>query len=143
SHIDRNRTLWCGYAVRAPKHRVFFAGDTGYHPEVGRIGRELGPFDPVLLPIGAYEPAWIMRPVHMNPEEAVQAYRDLAGADGMGGVMMAVHWGTFKLTDEPMDEPPARVRAAWEAAGLAAERLWVPVHGETRAAHRERTSGAP
>jgi N-acyl-phosphatidylethanolamine-hydrolysing phospholipase D len=134
NHFDRNRTLWCGFAVQAPEHRVFFAGDTGYHPEFGRIGRELGPFDGVMLPIGAYAPAWIMQPLHMNPEEAVQAYRDLAGADGPGPVMMAVHWGTFKLTDEPMDEPPARVQAAWAAAGLPSERLWVPTHGETRVA---------
>ncbi len=130
--LDRDRTLWCGFAVQAPGHRVFFAGDSGYHPEFGRIGRELGPFDAVLLPIGAYDPAWIMQPLHMNPEEAVQAYRDLVGANGTGGVMMAVHWGTFKLTDEPMDEPRARVRAAWGAAGLAPERLWLPAHGETR-----------
>jgi L-ascorbate metabolism protein UlaG (beta-lactamase superfamily) len=85
-----------------------------------------------MLPVGAYEPAWIMQPLHMNPEEAVRAYQDLNGRDGARAVMMAVHWGTFKLTDEPMDEPPARVRAAWEAAGLASAALWVPVHGETR-----------
>ncbi len=132
--FDRNRTLWCGYAVRGPGKRVFFAGDTGYHPEFGRIGRALGPFDVAMLPIGAYAPAFIMQPLHMNPEEAVQAYRDLTAASGTGGMMMAVHWGTFKLTDEPIDEPPMRVRVAWEAAGLAPERLWVPRHGETRAA---------
>lgn len=131
--FDQNRTLWCGYAVRAAKHRVFFAGDTGYHPEFGRIGRALGPFDVAMLPIGAYAPAFIMQLLHMNPEEAVQAYRDLTAASATGGVMMAVHWGTFKLTDEPLDEPPARVRAAWETAGLPPERLWVPLHGETRA----------
>jgi N-acyl-phosphatidylethanolamine-hydrolysing phospholipase D len=131
--FDRNRTLWCGYAVRGPRHGVLFAGDTGYHPEFGRVGREQGPFDLVMLPVGAYEPAWIMQPLHMNPEEAVRAYQDLNGRDGArAAVMMAVHWGTFKLTDEPMDEPPARVRAAWEAAGLASAALWVPVHGETR-----------
>jgi N-acyl-phosphatidylethanolamine-hydrolysing phospholipase D len=132
SPFDRNRTLWCGYAVRAPRHRVLFAGDSGYHPEFGRVGRALGPFDLVMLPIGAYEPAWIMQPLHMNPEEAVRAYQDLTGTDGKGTVMMAVHWGTFKLTDEPMDEPPARVRAAWEADGLTPRTLWVPRHGETR-----------
>jgi N-acyl-phosphatidylethanolamine-hydrolysing phospholipase D len=132
SHYDRNRTLWCGYAVQTPKRRAFFAGDTGYHPEFGRIGDQLGPFDAALLPIGAYNPAWIMQPLHMNPEEAVRAYRDLTGPERAGGVLMAVHWGTFKLTDEPMDEPPARARAAWTAAGLASERLWVPLQGETR-----------
>jgi N-acyl-phosphatidylethanolamine-hydrolysing phospholipase D len=130
--FDRNRTLWCGYALRGPRHRVLFIGDTGYHSEFERVGRALGPFDLVMLPVGAYEPAWIMQPLHLNPEEAVRAYQDLTGRDGAGGVMMAVHWGTFKLTDEPMDEPPARVRTAWEAAGLAPDSLWVPRHGETR-----------
>ncbi len=133
SPFDRNRTLWCGYTVRAPRHRVLFAGDTGYHPELGRMGRELGPFDLVMLPVGAYEPAWIMQPLHLNPEEAVRAYQDLTGPRDRHGTMMAVHWGTFTLTDEPMDEPPARVRAAWEAAGLDPQALWVPRHGETRA----------
>lgn len=129
--FDRNRTLWCGYAVRAPRHGVLYAGDTGYHPEFGRVGRVLGPFDLVMLPVGAYEPARIMQPLHLNPEEAVRAYQDLTGPVGAGGVLMAVHWGTFKLTLEPMDEPPARVRTAWETAGLAPRALWVPRHGET------------
>lgn len=132
SPFDRNRTLWCGYAVLSPGKSVFFAGDSGYHPAFGRIGRDLGPFDVAMLPIGAYEPPWIMQPLHLNPEEAVQAYRDLSEPHGAGGVMMAVHWGTFKLTVEPLGEPPARVRAAWAAARLPAERLWVPRHGETR-----------
>jgi N-acyl-phosphatidylethanolamine-hydrolysing phospholipase D len=130
--FDRNRTLWCGYTLAAGARKVFFAGDTGYHPEFGRIGRELGPFDAALLPVGAYEPRWFMRPVHMNPEEAVRAFADL-GTGGTRAIMVPIHWGTFKLTDEPMDEPPARTRAAWAAAGLPSARLWVPRHGETRA----------
>jgi N-acyl-phosphatidylethanolamine-hydrolysing phospholipase D len=88
----------------------------------------------VLLPIGAYEPRWFMRPVHMNPEEAVEAYRELARSvrDGRSPTFVSMHWGTFKLTDEPMDEPPRRLRAAWAAAGLDPAGLWVPAHGETR-----------
>ena len=127
---DRNRSLWCGLAVAAGGRRVLFGGDTGYHADFTRIGHRLGPFDLILLPIGAYEPRWFMRPVHMNPEEAVRAFVDLGG--GRGGIMGAIHWGTFKLTDEPMDEPPRRAVAAWEAAGLPPERLWIPLHGETR-----------
>ncbi len=131
---DRNRTLWCSWAVAAGKRRIYFGGDSGYHPEFRRIGAQLGPFDATLLPIGAYEPRWFMRPVHMNPEEAVQAYRDLTAADSTDDppLFVAMHWGTFKLTDEPIDEPPRRVRAAWAAAGLPGGRLWVPAHGETR-----------
>ena len=129
---DRGDTLWCGWSVRTDVHRVFFAGDSGYHPEFGRIAERYGPFDVALLPIGGYEPRWFMQPVHMNPEEAVRAFRDLGGG-AHGSVMIPMHWGTFKLTDEAMDEPPFRARAAWEAAGLEPERFWVLAHGETRA----------
>ncbi len=127
---DRNRTLWCGWTVAAPMRRLYFAGDTAYHPAFTDIGRRFGPFDALLLPIGAYAPRWFMRSVHMMPEEAVQAFLDVQ--QGRPAAMVPMHWGTFKLTDEPMDEPPARVRAAWDAAGPPAGQLWVPMHGETR-----------
>jgi len=130
--FDRNRTLWSGWTVAGGGRRVFFAGDTGYHPVFAEIGRRLGPFDIALLPVGAYEPRWFMRPVHMNPEEAVQAFGDLHADGQPEGTMVPVHWGTFKLTDEPMDEPPRRTRAAWEASGRPPERLWLLRHGETR-----------
>ena len=129
---DRGDSLWCGWSVRTDTHRVFFAGDTGYHPEFGRIAARHGPFDVVLLPIGGYEPRWFMQAVHMNPEEAVRAFRDLTDGSHRT-VMIPMHWGTFKLTDEAMDEPPVRARAAWGAAGLPPERFWVLAHGETRA----------
>ncbi|MDQ6888028.1 MAG: MBL fold metallo-hydrolase [Gemmatimonadota bacterium] len=132
---DRNRTLWCGYAVRAGSHRVFFAGDTGYHPEFGRIGAQLGPFDLALIPIGAYAPRWFMRSVHMDPDEAVSAYTDVrTGHPTSHPAMLPIHWGTFKLTDEPMDEPPLRLRAAWHHAALDPAKLWLLEHGETRKA---------
>ena len=130
--LDRNRTLWCGWGIRLGGRRVFFAGDTGYHPEFPEIRKRFGPFDLVLLPVGAYEPRWFMRPVHMNPEEAVLAYRDLIPDSGGSPVMVPIHWGTYKLTDEPMDEPPGRTRQAWQASGLPEGSLWVLQHGETR-----------
>src|SRR2546430_10105399 len=71
-------------------------------------------------------------PVHMNPEEAVRAFRDLGGG-AHGSVMIPMHWGTFKLTDEAMDEPPVRARAAWEAAVHEPQRLLVLAHRETPA----------
>jgi N-acyl-phosphatidylethanolamine-hydrolysing phospholipase D len=123
---DRGDTLWCGFALAGRTKRVFFAGDTGFHPEFGRIGERCGPFELALLPIGAYEPRWFMRYLHMNPEEAVEAFRALSAR-----VMVPIHWGTFKLTDEAMDEPPLRARAAWKAAGLAGERYRQLAHGET------------
>jgi len=124
---DRGDTLWCGFALTSANgRRVFFAGDTGYHPEFGAIGERYGPFDVALLPIGAYEPRWFMRYVHMNPEEAVAAFRALNAR-----LMVPIHWGTFKLTDEAMDEPPIRARAAWEAAGLSPNGYRQLAHGET------------
>jgi N-acyl-phosphatidylethanolamine-hydrolysing phospholipase D len=133
---DRDRTLWCGWSVAAPARSVYFAGDTGFHPEFAGVGDRWGPFHAALLPIGAYEPRWFMRPVHMNPEEAVQAFRDLSHSrppvPGKQAVMVPMHWGTFPLTDEPMEEPPRRTAAAWRAAGLDPQDLWILAHGETR-----------
>jgi N-acyl-phosphatidylethanolamine-hydrolysing phospholipase D len=141
---DRNTTLWCGFTLSEDKsngRRVYFAGDTGYHPAFGEIGQRLGPFDLVLLPVGAYDPRWFMTPVHMNPEEAVRAYQDLSGTTRPA--MVPIHWGTFKLTDEPLDEPPLRARAAWAAAGLPREKLWVLAHGETRTDGQKGQQGQP
>lgn len=120
--------LWCSWSVRSPAAHVYFAGDSGYCPGFAEIGREVGPFDLSLLPIGAYEPRWFMKPAHMNPEEAVQSYLDLGGR----GAFVGMHWGTFILTDEPVLEPPERVRAAWSERGLPADELWLLVPGETR-----------
>jgi N-acyl-phosphatidylethanolamine-hydrolysing phospholipase D len=133
---DRDRTLWCGWSVAAPAKRVFFAGDSGLHPEFRAIGDRYGPFHAALIPIGAYDPQWFMNPVHMNPEQAVLAYRALYEArpplPERPALMVPMHWGTFRLTDEPMEEPPVRAAAAWRAAGLDPANLWIPAHGETR-----------
>ena len=124
---DRGATLWCGWALAARQgKRVFFAGDTGLHPEFVSIAERHGPFDLALMPIGAYEPRWFMRYVHMNPEEAIEACRALGVR-----TMIPIHWGTFKLTDEAMDEPPRRARAAWRAAGLPEDGYRQLAHGET------------
>ncbi len=133
---DRGRTLWCGWSIIGPTRRVFFAGDSAYHPEFARIGERHGPFDVTMIPIGAYEPRWFMRPVHMNAEEGVQAHLDLCAPHQSAPrtTMVPMHWGTFRLTDEPMDEPPQRARRAWEAAALRPEAFWQLAHGETRKA---------
>ena len=133
---DRGATLWCGWTVAAGGRTLYFAGDTAYHPDFGKIGAGFGPFDVALLPIGAYEPRWFMRTVHMNAEEAVQAFADLSGAHPTHDarrVMVGGHWGTFRLTDEAVEEPPVRAREAWTTAGLPPDDLWVLAHGETRA----------
>jgi N-acyl-phosphatidylethanolamine-hydrolysing phospholipase D len=126
---SRGRRLWASWSVAVPGGAsVYFAGDTGYFPEFANIGAHMAPFDAVLLPIGAYDPSWFMQPVHMNPEEAVAAYRDL----GSEGLFCAMHWGTWRLTDEDPLEPPLRAAEAWREAGLPEGRLWIARHGETQ-----------
>lgn len=130
---DRNATLWAGFVLRLAGQALYFVGDTGWHDGFGDIGARCGPFDTVFMPIGAYEPRWIMQPVHVNPEEAVRAYQALHAAHPESApTMVAMHWGTFVLTDEPLDEPPMRTRAAWRAAGLEDDRLWIMSPGESR-----------
>lgn len=124
---DTNRALWAGWVVAGPTRRFYFAGDTGYQRAFAEIAARLGPLDLAALPIGAYEPAAMMRSVHMNPEEAVRATVDLGARRALG-----IHWGTFDLTDEPIDEPPRRFLVAGQRAGLDADRLWVLAPGETR-----------
>jgi N-acyl-phosphatidylethanolamine-hydrolysing phospholipase D len=131
---DRNKSLWCGYALEVGDHRAYFAGDTAYHPEFREIAARCGPFDLIMMPVGAYDPRWFMHVVHVNPEEAVQAYTELlASEDGTSlPLMLGIHWGTFRLTDEPMDEPPRRTAACWRELGLDESRLWIAEFGETR-----------
>jgi len=121
---DRYETLWCGWTIRDTRsgRSAYFAGDSGYCAAFREIGAKRGPFDVAMIPIGAYDPRWFMTPVHMNPEEAVQAYRDIQ-ANGAPPAMVPIHWGTFKLTDEPMDEPVRRLNEAWRVAGLDPARL--------------------
>jgi N-acyl-phosphatidylethanolamine-hydrolysing phospholipase D len=124
---DRNRALWSSWAVVSEARRFYFAGDTGYFAGFTEIGDALGPFDLAAMPIGAYEPSAMMRAAHLDPEEAVRA-----GADLRARRAVAMHYGTFNLSDEPLDEPPRRFRAAGPASGFAEEDLWVLKIGETR-----------
>jgi N-acyl-phosphatidylethanolamine-hydrolysing phospholipase D len=118
--------LWCSFMIEAPNFSVFFGGDSGYCPAFAEIGERFGGSDIAMLPIGAYEPRWFMRAAHMNPEEAVQSFIDLRAR-----TMVPMHWGTFRLTDEDMLEPPRRARSAWQAAGLPEAALLMLRHGET------------
>ncbi|HEU4882566.1 MAG TPA: MBL fold metallo-hydrolase [Longimicrobium sp.] len=125
---EYNDRLWGSFAIRTAAGRsVYFGGDSGYFRGYAEIGERLGPYDAVLMPIGAYEPRWFMAPAHMNPEEAVRAYREL----GSRGAFVPMHWGTFRLTDEDPLEPPVRLRAAWADAALPPDDLHVLRHGET------------
>jgi N-acyl-phosphatidylethanolamine-hydrolysing phospholipase D len=136
---NRNSTLWCGWTIRIGETAVFFAGDTGLHPEWRAIAQRFGPFDMSILPIGAYDPRWFMHPVHMTPEEAVSAFQAVAATHPEHrSLMVGSHWGTFRLTDEPVDEPPVLARRAWSEAKLSPENLWILGHGETRAPQQTR-----
>lgn len=108
---DRRRALWGGFMLRAGGRLVYFAGDTGYG--TGSMSRSMrqrfGRTDLALIPIGAYDPRWFMAAQHTDPEEAIQIMQDLDARFAVG-----IHWGTFKLTDEPRDDPALRL-----AAGLA------------------------
>jgi N-acyl-phosphatidylethanolamine-hydrolysing phospholipase D len=129
----RNQTLWCGWTLRSPHHSLFFGGDTALHPEFAAIANACGPFTAAILPIGAYEPRWFMGSVHMNPEDCLQAFQAVRAAQqGRRISLVAAHWGTFKLTDEPVDEPPRRMRELWTTAGLDHADLCILRHGETR-----------
>jgi N-acyl-phosphatidylethanolamine-hydrolysing phospholipase D len=100
--FDRNRTHWCGWVVNGTERSAYFAGDTGYSPTFREIGERFGGFDVAMIPIGAYTPRWLMHPVHINPAEAVRVHKDVQSR-----LSIACHWGTFRLADEPIDEPPA------------------------------------
>jgi N-acyl-phosphatidylethanolamine-hydrolysing phospholipase D len=101
SLMDRNRGHWCGWLLEGAGCKIWHAGDSGYCPAFLDIGERYGPLDLGMIPIGAYQPRRIMRAMHINPAEAVQAFKDTRCRQAV-----AMHWGTFQLTDEPMGEPP-------------------------------------
>ncbi len=132
---DALRSLWGGFAVLSPDCHLFFAGDTAYSKDFVDIRQHFarehtpergGGFDLALLPIGAYEPRWFMKDQHVNPEESVQIFQDIACKRAM-----AVHWGCFQLTDEALDEPPRALARALKAAGVPADRFDVLAVGQT------------
>ncbi len=116
--LRRNTTLWCSWAITGPEHRVFFGGDTGYTEAFTGIGERYGPFDIAVLPIGAYGDQW--PDIHLNPEEAVQAHRDLGAK-----VFIPIHWATFDLALHRWADPADRLMAA--AGSL---RVAIPRPGE-------------
>ncbi|KAK4514543.1 RHO1 GDP-GTP exchange protein 2 [Mucor velutinosus] len=144
--FDKDKTLWSSWSVEAldkeggaTHGKVFFGGDTGYRgiplntkpeseynyeyldtlphcPAFKEIGDRIGPFDLALIPIGAYSPRWFMSPFHCSPEDAVDVHRDIKSKQSI-----AIHWGTFVLTDEPVQDPPQRLEAAMKQRGLNAD----------------------
>ena len=121
--ISRNTTLWASWSIAGPKHRAYFAGDTGYTTSFADVGSERGPFDLTLMPVGAYNTLW--PDIHMNPEEAVRAHVDVSGPGT--GLLVPIHWCTFRLAPHPWAEPIERLL---EAAGQADVTVAVPKPGQ-------------
>jgi L-ascorbate metabolism protein UlaG (beta-lactamase superfamily) len=126
--FDSCRTLWGGWVLTGDDGtRIYFAGDTAYGHWFTEIGARYRGIDLALMPVGAYEPAWFMRPLHLDPEEAVRACDDLGARR-----MATMHWGTFILSAEPVTEPPERAAKAWAEAGRVRDDLWDLAIGESR-----------
>jgi L-ascorbate metabolism protein UlaG (beta-lactamase superfamily) len=117
---NRNATLWGGYVIRGSEGIAYHSGDTAWGDHFAEIRARVGAIDWAMLPIGGYAPRWFMAPQHIDPVEAVQAWEALGARH-----LLAMHWGTFKLTDEAIGEPPARLRACWAERGLDPARLWI------------------
>ena len=133
---DRSQTLWGGYAVFAPDLHWYFAGDTGYSKDFADTSARFaerhteargGGFDLALIPIGAYQPRWFLAAQHVDPVEAVQIHRDLGAKRSVG-----IHWGTFEMSDESLDQPPKDLATAAAAQGLKTQDFTVMAIGETR-----------
>lgn len=123
---DTNTSWWGGYVIERGGLRVYHSGDSGWFDGFRLIGERCGEIDAAMLPIGAYAPRWFMRPQHIDPDEAVRAFQAINARN-----FVAMHWGAFKLSDEPLDEPPKILRAAWEQASLPDSQLHIPAIGET------------
>ena len=126
SPFDRNRTLWSGWIIESKRGNIFFAGDTGYSPLFKEIGDRFKPIRVSIIPIGAYRPRWFMRPVHVDPPEAVMIHKDTLSERSI-----ASHWGTFKMADEPPGEPPVYLRKSLKEAGIGEEEFILMNAGET------------
>ena len=124
--LDRNRALWGGFVLVLEGARLFFGGDTAYAPFFQDVRQRLGPIDLALLPIGAYEPRWFMQAVHMNPEEAVQAHLDLEASESIG-----MHFGTFQMTSEGIDEPLRALEAARASRNIPSSQFRTLAFGES------------
>ncbi len=124
---DQMKTLWGAFVIKTSAGNIYFAGDSGYSGHFGATGRKHGPFALSLLPIGAYDPRWFMKDVHVNPAEAVKAHQDLDSAFSIG-----MHFNTFQLTYEAIDQPEQDLQVALAEAGLPPETFITLTPGESR-----------
>jgi len=124
--FDTRKTLWSSWCVIGKKKRVFFSGDTGMCTVFKAIGKKYGPFDLSLIAIGAYCPRDFMKPQHVDPYEAVQIHTDLGSKKSVG-----IHWGTYRLTAEPLDEPPRLLATVLKEKGLLPTEFITTLIGQT------------
>lgn len=128
--FDRNKSLWGGYFIQHAGRSVYFGGDAAYATHYTEIKKRLGPPDIALLGIGAYLPRWFMEPIHMNPAEAVLAHKDLGAKLSIG-----MHFGTFQLSSEAIDQPQIDLKTALENENLPMD-CFITLHeGETKVYH--------
>ena len=123
--FDRNKSLWGGWFFQTKDLALYHAGDTGYSSDFKTTYERLGAPDYSFIPIGAYDPRWFMKDSHVNPEEAIQIALDLKTPRSFG-----MHWGTFILTDEPVLEPPVRLKETLKEQNLASDFFISPKPGE-------------
>jgi L-ascorbate metabolism protein UlaG (beta-lactamase superfamily) len=103
---DMDATLWTGFLLKGPSGAAYFSGDTGYGGHFAEVRRRFGPPRVALLPIGAFRPEWFMGPIHMSPQQAIEAHRALGA-----GLSLAIHFGTFPLADDGETEAPDLLRS--------------------------------
>ncbi|MBZ9791639.1 MBL fold metallo-hydrolase [Rhizobium sp. 3T7] len=135
--FDKDRSLWGSYFIKNRGRSVYFGGDSGYSTHYTEIKTRLGAPDIALLGIGSYAPRGFMKPVHMDPAEAVTAHKDLGAKLSIG-----MHFGTFQLAAEAFDEPQANLKEALEEQGLAQDNFITLHEGETRIYKRIRNNKA-
>ena len=118
--LDRRMALWCAFVIETPSGSIYHVADTGFGDGAifQRMREKHGGFKLAILPIGAYAPRWFMRDQHVDPEEAVRIMK-ICGAERA----LAHHWGTFQLTDEPIDEPPQKLAEALQRENIPQERF--------------------
>ncbi|MBK8396558.1 MAG: MBL fold metallo-hydrolase [Leptospiraceae bacterium] len=125
--FDRGESLWGSYVIEGKLESFYFAGDTGYFAGFKEIGKRFPNIDVAILPIGAYEPRWFMKPVHMNPEDTVLAFQDLGAK-----YLLPMHYHTFVLTDEALDEPLKFTKSLFESKKIQLETLLDLKIGESK-----------
>jgi len=120
-------TFWCAFTLETPSAKIHHIGDTGFHDGINfkKAAETHGGFDLAILPIGAYAPRWFMKGQHMNPAEAVEGFKLLNAKAAIGH-----HWGTFQLTDEPIEEPEEKLHEALAEHGLGQQTFYASRPGQ-------------